>query len=151
MQSTKTFVSCLSLVVCDSERVWTSKSVCFFHYKQIINFKMHKFKFGDNLVNANKNKIKATVSLLMLTSTLTWFEPNFPEFFVILNINKCCNTEFIQKCSGSVQMGGQRMEVIFFQGSHSIRAKREHFRLIAFELKKGFQVADVGKTDQKAI
>lgn len=39
------------------------------------------------------------------------------------------------------------MEAIFLQSSQSLSAKREHFGLIATELKNGCQVADVGEID----
>lgn len=43
------------------------------------------------------------------------------------------------------------MEVIFLPSSQSISAKREHFGLIAAELKNDCQVADVGEIDWKVI
>lgn len=48
-------------------------------------------------------------------------------------------------------MARQRMELIFFKGSHGIKDEPEHFGLIAMELMKGSQCADLCKTDLRVI
>lgn len=80
------------------------------------------------------------------------FEPNFPRS-ATLNIEKharCGRTAGRVRgppCIPVLHAHTEDMEAIFLQSSQSLSAKREHFGLIATELKNGCQVADVGEID----
>lgn len=106
-------------------------------------------KNGNVLIRRGENTEMFTTCVDLY---LHWFEPNFPQF--ILNIEKnrknthhSSSADCILRLRIAVYMCRQRMEVIFIWSSRSLSAKREHFGLIATELKNSCQIADVGKID----
>lgn len=79
------------------------------------------------------------------------FEPNFPAArpWILKSTHAAAGTPAAVRGPLYSRLHAQTedVEVIFLQSSQRLSAKREHFGLIATELKNGCQVADVGEID----
>lgn len=74
------------------------------------------------------------------------FEPNFPAArpWILKSVRAAAA---VRGPASRFNAQTEDVEVILLQSSQSLSAKREHFGLIATELKNGCQVADVGEID----